>query len=216
MTDLSRSSRIRYDEGCLAAHALNVIGDRWALLVVRELMFRPKRFGMLREGLPGITAAVLTQRLAQLVEAGVVTQDRLAGIYGLSDSGRALLPVLQAFCRWGRLHPGHDPQRFISPSALMISMTEMVIRNRAQGLAIRAGIQSGREGFLLQLDPEGGLVVAAAERPEAEFVLEADGNRLARAVYGRWSLAELLEEGAIAASGDLDQAQRFLDLFRLR
>ena len=68
MTDTEKISRLRYDEGCLGAHALNLIGDRWALLVVRELMFQPKRFQMIRAGLPGITASVLTQRLAQLVQ----------------------------------------------------------------------------------------------------------------------------------------------------
>ena len=77
MTDTGKSSRLRYDEGCLGAHALNLVGDRWALLVVRELMFQPKRFQMIRAGLPGITASVLTQRLAQLVQAGVVPDDVL-------------------------------------------------------------------------------------------------------------------------------------------
>ena len=80
MTDTGKISRLRYDEGCLGAHALNLIGDRWALLVVRELMFQPKRFQMLRAGLPGITASVLTQRLAQLVQVGVVSHDAVLGI----------------------------------------------------------------------------------------------------------------------------------------
>src|SRR3546814_4770777 len=69
MTTERKTTSIRYDEGCLAAHALNLIGDRWALLVVRELMFAPKRFQMIRAGMPGITASVLTARLAQLRRA---------------------------------------------------------------------------------------------------------------------------------------------------
>src|SRR3546814_9400057 len=68
MTTERKTTSIRYDEGCLAAHALNLIGDRWALLVVRELMFAPKRFQMIRAGMPGITASVLTARLAQRSE----------------------------------------------------------------------------------------------------------------------------------------------------
>ena len=83
MTDTEKISRLRYDEGCLGAHALNLIGDRWALLVVRELMFQPKRFQMIRAGLPGITASVLTQRLAQVVQAGVVAHDQVLGLYAL-------------------------------------------------------------------------------------------------------------------------------------
>ena len=80
MTKTGETSRIRYDEGCLAAHALNLIGDRWALLVVRELFFAPKRFQMIRAGLPGVTASVLTARLAQLREAGVLTHDARLGV----------------------------------------------------------------------------------------------------------------------------------------
>ncbi|MCK5500136.1 MAG: helix-turn-helix transcriptional regulator, partial [Tritonibacter mobilis] len=122
MTDQVKRPRPRYDEGCLAAHALNVIGDRWALLVVRELMFAPKRFQMIRAGLPGVTASVLTGRLAQLVQAGTIDHDDRLGIYALTDLGRGLLPVLEALCQWALTMPGHDPKRFISPSALMISM----------------------------------------------------------------------------------------------
>jgi DNA-binding HxlR family transcriptional regulator len=216
MTDLSRSPRIRYDEGCLAAHALNLVGDRWALLVVREMMFAAKRFGMLREGLPGITAGVLTQRLAQLVETDIVAHDAATGVYGLTASGRRLMPVLQALCRWGVQYPGHDPNRFISPTALMISMTEMIQRDRARGTRVRAGILSGREGFLLSPDADGSLQVKSTAHPRGDFLLEADGNRLAVAVYGKAQLAQLIAEGVIAASGDLEKAQLFLNLFRLR
>lgn len=127
------SSRIRYDEGCLAAHALNLVGDRWALLVVRELMFAPKRFQMIRAGLPGITASVLTGRLAQLRNSGIVAQDDRLGIYSLTNAGRGLLPVLEELCRWALTVPGHDPSRFISPSSLMISMGVNLVRGKAQG-----------------------------------------------------------------------------------
>ena len=96
MTKQAKPKRVRYDEGCLAAHALNLIGDRWALLVVRELMFTPKRFQMIRAGLPGITASVLTGRLTQLAEIGVVLHDTRLGVYSLSGQGRGLLPVLES------------------------------------------------------------------------------------------------------------------------
>ena len=114
MTDTEKISRLRYDEGCLGAHALNLIGDRWALLVVRELMFQPKRFQMIRAGLPGITASVLTQRLAQLVQVGVVTHDAVLGIYALPDQGRALHPVLLGLCIWALMLPGHYPATLLS------------------------------------------------------------------------------------------------------
>ena len=89
------------------AHVLNLVGDRWALLVVRELMFQPALPDDPR-GLPGITASVLTQRLAQLVQAGVVAHDQVLGLYALTDAGCALHPTLRELCRWALLMPGHD------------------------------------------------------------------------------------------------------------
>lgn len=211
MDDPRQNPRIRYDEGCLAAHALNVIGDRWALLVVRELMLAPRRFQAIRAGLPGITAAVLTQRLGQLVAAGVVTAD--AGRYGLTPSGQGLMPVLQAMCRWGALHPGHDPRRFISPAALVISMTAMIRPTRAR---VTAGMAMGQEAFTLHLAGDGILRPRLGADPAAAFVLSGDGNRLARAVYGQAPLADLARDGVIGLSGDAGAAQDFADLFSLR
>lgn len=217
MTKPGETSRIRYDEGCLAAHALNVIGDRWALLVARELMFTPKRFQAIRAGLPGITAGVLTQRLSQLAEAGVVSHDAVLGIYGLTPSGRALHPVLIALCHWGSQHQGHDPRRFISPTALMISMTAKIDRARAAGQGLRAAFDMGREGFEMVIAPDGGVRVTPAAAPVGDFLLRGDGNALAAAVYGPMPLAHWVEaETAVRLVGDAGKAQRFIDLFSLR
>lgn len=216
MTKTGEKTRIRYDEGCLAVHALNVVGDRWALPLVRELMFQPRRFQALRAGLPGITAGVLSHRLSQLAEAGVVVHLPNIGAYALSESGRQLLPVLQAMCRWGALHPGHDPRRFISPAALMVSMTAMIDAGAAEGRVATAGFRSGHDGFVQRLPGDGVLRVEAASVIDAPFVLEGTGNGLARAVYGRVPLVRLAAEGTIALDGDADAAQEFVGLFSLR
>ncbi|MEQ9124890.1 MAG: helix-turn-helix domain-containing protein [Alphaproteobacteria bacterium] len=214
MTDKNGPSRVRYDEGCLAAHALNQIGDRWALLVVRELMFTAKRFQMIRAGIPGVTAGVLTARLAQLREAGVVAHDRALGLYALTDAGRGLLPVLEALCRWAPAIPGHDPSRFISPTALMISMGANLDRMAAKGRSARGGLDFGTEAFETDL-VEGRLQTRAVARPEAPFILKGDGGAMAKAVYGAASLEKLIALDAIAAEGDLAAAQGFVDMFRL-
>ena len=216
MTKGRKPARLRYDEGCLAAHALNVIGDRWALLVVRELMFAAKRFQAIRAGLPGITASVLTQRLAQLAEAGVVVQNPALGFYELTGAGRALLPVLQALCQWGVVQPGHDPGRFISPSALMISMTAMIGRGAAaRGLRVAAGFDMGRERFVQHLSAAGRHRVRAVDAPMGDFILSGDGNSLAPVVYGPAPLADHLASGTVGLRGDPRAAQAFLDLFFL-
>ena len=118
-------NRKTYGEGCIAAHALDLIGDRWALLVVRELMLGPKRFGALRAGLPGVATNILTRRLEDLERAGIVRRRSLpapasAPAYELAASGLALAPVLRELCRWGAAMPGHDPGLPISPTALML------------------------------------------------------------------------------------------------
>lgn len=214
MTKQAKSPTLRYDEGCLAAHALNLIGDRWALLVVRELMFAPKRFQMIRAGLPGITASVLTGRLTQMEQAGVLTHDTRLGVYALTNPGRALLPVLQALCRWALTIPGHDPSRFISPSALMISMGVMLRSDRAAGLDARAGFDFGSEAFEMQLT-NGVLDTRLVIEVNAPFVLSGTGNTLAAAVYGKRPLHQMISQGDIAVQSDVDAAQAFVDLFQL-
>ncbi|MBK4216250.1 helix-turn-helix transcriptional regulator [Paracoccus caeni] len=208
---MSKDQRIRYDEGCLAAHTLNVVGDRWALLVVRELMFTPKRFQKIRQGLPGITAAVLTQRLGQLVEAGVVRHDKELAIYALTDSGSALLPVLQALCHWGALHPGHDPSRFISPTALMISMTALILPLARS--KITAGMDFGTECFVQEITEDSRLRVRAVSEPAGDFVLRGSTNGAAWAVYGPDPVTDLVRQGVVEISGSESAAQDFIDLF---
>ncbi|MGV8932081.1 MAG: winged helix-turn-helix transcriptional regulator [Luteimonas sp.] len=215
MTNDSTSSRLRYDEGCLAAHALNLMGDRWALLVVRELMFADKRFQMIRAGLPGISASVLTGRLAQLQDAGVVNDDARIGAYALTEAGRGLRPVLESLCRWALTVPGHDPTRFISPSALMISMGVTLLRDRAADPQAVAGFAFGSEAFEMQL-ADARVHTRAVTRPDASFVLSGSGNTLAAAVYGTVPVRGLIDAGVIQATGDLKAAQGFVDLFQLQ
>ncbi|MDS9467012.1 winged helix-turn-helix transcriptional regulator [Paracoccus sp. MBLB3053] len=215
MKDAGPTPRIRYDEGCLGAHALNAMGDRWALLVVRELMFAPKRFQMIRAGIPGVTASVLTQRLGQLGQAGIVQHDEVLGIYALTELGRALHPMLTELCRWAMMLPGHDPSRFISISALMISISATVDCDRAAGSKLRGGFLSGSEGFEVTLSAAGRPVVRAVRSPQADFVLEGSGNNLAAAVYGP-PPAALAAAGRIALHGSVAAAQEFTSYFSLK
>ena len=214
MTEPLKAARIRYDEGCLAAHALNVIGDRWALLLVRELVFAPKRFQMIRAGLPGVTASVLAARLTQLEQAGVIGHDQRLGIYSLTEMGRGLLPVLEALCRWALTVPGHDPSRFISPSALMISMGVNLMSERAGMREIQAGFDFGGEAFEMRLT-KGRLRTTAVTAPEAPFVLAGNGNTLAMAVYGAQPLPALVAKDIVRVTGDVAMAEEFLSMFSL-
>lgn len=214
-----RPPRSVYEEGCIAAHALELLGDRWALLVMRELMLGAKRFQLLRAGLPGISASVLTQRLEGLEGGGVLRRVSLpdpAGVqvYELTELGRAVRPVIDALCRFGARLPGHDPKKFISPTALMLSMRVTADAGRAGDGAIRAGFDMGRESFTGRVARGGWQVARGA--PEGDLRFEGTANALAAAVYGPRPLAELVAAGAIGFDGDPALGQRFVDLFSLR
>ena len=208
--------RRSYEEGCIGAHALDLIGDRWALLVVRELMLGAKRFGAIREGLPGISANILTRRLEDLEAAGIVTREQLPDpvrvqLYRLTEAGLGLWPVLRALCRWGAGMPGHDPRLFISPTALMLSMRAMCARGRAG--VHQVALLAGSEPFVITTAPGQFRV----ERGVAEAALRFEGgtNALAVAIYGPIPLAQTAQ-GLIGFDGDLGAGQAFVDLFALR
>ncbi len=207
-----------YGEGCIAAHALDLLGDRWALLVIRELMLGAKRFALIRAGLPGISASVLTQRLEGLEAGGVLVRVTLpdpAGVqvYELTALGRATRPVIDALCRFGAALPGHDPAKFISPTALMLSMAAMVDRKAAMAEAISAGFDMGRETFL------GTLVHGwwRVERGPAEgdIVFAGTANALAPVIYGTRAAEHWPGTDGVAFRGDPAAGRRFTDLFRL-
>ena len=110
-----------YEDGCAAAHALDLIGERWALLVVRELLLGPKRFTDLRAGLPGISPNVLSQRLDELERVGVVRRRRLlppaaSWVYDLTPWGQELEPIILQLGRWGARSPLRCPSA-LSPFA---------------------------------------------------------------------------------------------------
>lgn len=201
--------RRTYEQGCIAAHALDLIGDRWALLVVRELMLGPRRFGALREGLAGISANVLTQRLTELETAGLLARD--GGGYGLTPAGTALWPVIRALCHWGARQPGHDPRLPISPTALMLSMRAMCARDRAGDHLVQMRV--GGDCFLIQTAR--GQFTVERGAAVADLTFTGAANAMAAAIYGPLPLAQT-SQGLIAVAGDLAQGQAFVDLFSLR
>lgn len=211
---MTRVRKVRYDEGCAAAFTLGLVGDRWALLVVRELMLSPKRFQAIRAGLPGITASVLSGRLEDLAEVGVVEHDPALGVYALTESGRELRPVLRELGRWGAGRPGHDPTKFISPTALMMSLAVMVRRELSREWPGRAGFELARERFVVRFDDDGEPVQTAVREADGDFVLIGTGNTVGAALYTPAPVAALVQDGVIDVRGDVEAAQRFAGLFR--
>ncbi|MBL6079885.1 helix-turn-helix transcriptional regulator [Belnapia sp. T18] len=208
-----------YEDACAAAHALDLVGERWALLVMRELMFGPRRFGELRASLPGISANVLTQRLAGLEAAGVVARRRLpppasAQVYALTEWGLESEPIFQALGRWAARSPHHDPSLPFSAASLLLSLRTMLDAGRAGGLSARVGFRLGHERYLARLDG-GRIAIAAGPVEGAELVFDGAPAVIAAAIYGGEPLAALEAAGALRVEGDRALAARFLTFFPL-
>ncbi len=212
-------SRRRYDDACGTAHGLDLIGERWALLVMRELMLGPKRFSDIRADLPGISANVLTQRLDGLEASGLVVRKRLpppasAQVYELTEWGYEAEPIIQHLGRWATRSPGHDPTLPLSGTSLMLSFRTMFDPDRVRGMEARIGFRLGAESFLVTVS--GGRILAVrGEIEDADLILTGSAAAVAGAIYGGAPLAALEAEGALTVEGDRKLAERFATLFPL-
>ena len=208
-----------YDDACGAAHALELVGDRWALLVIRELLLGPKRFSDLRTGLPGISANVLTQRLEDLEAKAVVVRRKLpppasAWVYELTPWGLEAEEIVKVIGRWAARSPSHDPSLPISVSSTVMSMRTMFAPERAKDMTGKIGFRLGREEFVATL-AKGRLTIGRGAADEADVVVEGDQQALAGAIYGGVPLAKLEKAGALNVKGDRALFERYIRLFPL-
>jgi DNA-binding HxlR family transcriptional regulator len=211
--------RRRYEDACGAAHALDLVGERWALLVMRELMMGPKRFSDLRASLPGISANVLTQRLDGLEAAGVVERRRLpppaaSRVYALTAWGAEAEPILQALGRWAARSPAHDPTLPLSTVSLLLSLRTMLDPRRAGPMDARIGLRLGEETYLAHI-AGGRIEIAAGPVEGADLVLSGTAQAIAAAIYGGQALDAPEAAGALTIEGDRALAERFVTLFPL-
>ena len=211
--------RRSYDDACAAAHALNLIGERWALLVVRELLLGPKRFTDLRAGLPNASPNVLAQRLRELEGVGVVRRRKLpppaaSRVYELTEWGMELEPVIISLGRWGARSSSRRRDAALGVDSLILSLRTMFDAGAAEGIEATYELRLGEEVFRAEIG-EGRFEVVRgdAERPEA--IIETDAGTLGALIYEGGSLAEALGSGEIKIGGDMEAVERFLTLFRL-
>lgn len=211
------TSKRTYEDGCATAHALDLIGERWALLVVRELILGPKRFTDLRAGLPAISPNVLTQRLLELEEAGILQRRKLpppaaAWVYELSEWGLELERVIMALGRWAVRSPTLMQGHPLSVDALILSFRTMFSSDAADGFDATLEIRIGEDRFrAVVADGEMELTRNTARNPGA--IIEADVNTLAAVVYGGRKFAEAVRSGDLRVEGDKAIAKQFLTLF---
>jgi DNA-binding HxlR family transcriptional regulator len=209
-----------YDDACGTAFAMELVGERWALLVVRELMFGARRFSDLRVRLPGISAKVLTERLAGLEEAGVLNRRKLpppvsAQVYELTEWGYRAEPLVQELGRWAAMSSRHDPTLPLSPVSLMLSMRTMFDPAKAAGMQATIGFDIVGETFVARL-ANGALPIERADPGIAEAVFRAPGAPvLAGLLYGGVGADELERDAGLVIEGDRDLALVYADIFEL-
>jgi DNA-binding HxlR family transcriptional regulator/putative sterol carrier protein len=212
------SKRI-YDDGCAGAHALNLVGERWALLIVRELLLGPKRFTDLRAGLPAISPNVLTQRLEELEQAAVVRRRRLpvpaaAWVYELTPWGHELEPIVIELGRWGARSPSLPRGAPLSVDSLILSFRTMFDAQAAAGLEARYELRFGRDRFHAEVR-RGRLELARGSADQPDAVIDSDPDTLAAVVYDGRKLSAALRSGQLKIEGDKAAAKRLLTLFAL-
>ena len=202
-----------YDDACGLAHALDLVGERWAMLILRELAYGGRRFGDLKGDLPGISANVLTQRLSDLEERGLVCKSRLpppasVQVYEATEWALEIAPLIGKLGKWAARSPRHDPTLPLSHAAIMMSMQTMVDRKKAEGLQGRFGFRFGDVSYVAEVRDG---VVEVERGPalncDASFTGTPEG--LAAVIYGGAPLETL------DVQGDLDLARRYVTVFPL-
>jgi DNA-binding HxlR family transcriptional regulator/putative sterol carrier protein len=206
-----------YGDGCAIASALDVIGERWALLVVRELLLGPKRYTDLRRGLPNASPNVLTQRLGELERTGVIRRRKLpppAGsrVYELTDWGLELEDTIMALGRWGARSPTPNDAPIASADSVVLALRARFDARAADGLRARFELRLGEDRFRVSVaDAEIEVARESVDRPDA--TIDSDPDTLNAVLWGGRSLADAQRSGGLTIEGDKAAAARFVRLF---
>jgi DNA-binding HxlR family transcriptional regulator/putative sterol carrier protein len=206
-----------YGDACAAAHALDLVGERWALLVVRELLFGPKRFSDLRAGLPNAGPNRLTQRLRELEETGIVRRRRLGPpvgtwVYELTDWGRQLEPVLVHLGQFGRQSPFRDLTAGISVDSLLLAMRGDFKADASPGLAGSYALHFGDDHVSVRIADDR-IEVDRTEPADPDVTMSMDTTTFAAVLTRKRTLDDAIAAGDLVVTGEKDAVERLLDAF---
>jgi DNA-binding HxlR family transcriptional regulator len=206
-----------YGDACRFAYALDLVGERWSLLIVRELLLGPKRFTDLRHGLPNASPNILTERLRELEQGGVVHRRKLpppaaSQVYELTEWGEELEPVVTKLGAWGARSPLQPEHQQIGTDSIVLALRSLFDPNAADGVEASYELRLGEERFSVDVaGDELGLKRGGVEDPAA--AIETDAPTLAGLLTGQLPLEAALESGAVVIAGSRREARRFLALF---
>jgi DNA-binding HxlR family transcriptional regulator len=205
------TGRRKYGDGCAAAHALDLVGERWGLLIVRELLLGPKRFTELRAGLPAASSNALSLRLRELEESGIVYRRKhgppaAVWVYELTEWGRDLEPVLIHLGRWGRRSPMRDRVASSSVDALMLALRSHFRPEADPSLSMVMAIRLAEDLFSVKVD-KGALTIERGDPPHPDVVIDTDLPTLATLIGIRQGPP--METLPVEVKGDREAARRF-------
>jgi DNA-binding HxlR family transcriptional regulator/putative sterol carrier protein len=210
-----------YGKYCGLAHALELVGERWALVLVSDLLRGPKRFSELQRGQPRIPSNVLSARLKELEDAGVVRRRVLprpaSGVgYELTEYGRELEDIVVALGRWGAktIQPRSAGQAF-KPEWFVVALLGSFRPESARG--IRATYEIRLDGTVFHLRIERGrLEHGRGPAKDADLVIETESDSLFAVLMGQITAADAVAAGNVKIDGSLDELQKMIKLFALR
>jgi DNA-binding HxlR family transcriptional regulator len=208
----------RFDQYCPVANALSIVGERWALLIVRELLRGPRRYTDLAAGLPGIGTKVLATRLRELEDGGVVQRRKLpppaaSAIYELTEYGLGLEEVIHAIARWGARSLGLPKREDdLDPEWGLNAFRALLYPERARGLTETTVVHVDDDAFTVRL-VDGRLCVEAGAIAEAELEIATDMATFFELASGDLPPREALEAGRVRIDGDPEALERFFRVF---
>jgi DNA-binding HxlR family transcriptional regulator len=205
-----------YDDPCGIARALDCVGERWALLVVRELLFGPKRYTDLRAGLPFASPNVLSQCLQELeachvLHKRVLPQPSGVTVYELTAWGRELESVLLSLARWGSraaMTSAHE----LSTDALLVALQTTFDASASSITKARVQLRLGTNVFQLMVDRRR-LTIARGQDKPFDAAITTHAACLRRVVFGQQTLAHAWRAGKLSLEGDEVVAAQFLQMF---
>ena len=213
-TKLQRNQeKRRYDDACGLAHALELLGEKWGMLVMRELAYGPRRFSELKGDLQGISANVLTQRLTELEARGLVRKVKLpppasVQVYEATEWGLEAVQVIASLGRWAARSPLHDPTLPMSHVSFIMSLQTLLSPALANGLHERIGFHLGDVSYVATL-ADGRLEIERGPAEDCALTFTGAASQLAAVVHGGAPLE------TIGVTGDMALAKRFTTLFPL-
>jgi DNA-binding HxlR family transcriptional regulator len=205
----------RYDDACGLAHALHLIGERWAMLILRELAYGPRRFSELKSDLPGISANVLTQRLTELEQRGIVRKRTLPApasvqVYEATEWGLEAAPIIGALGKWAARSPLHDPTLPMSHASRIMSFETLFDADRAGDMDAEVGFSFGKASYVVSVRNRK-ITVQRREPEDVDAMFIGRSTDLLAVIHGGVDPAL----AAVTIEGDAAIAKRFAGLFPL-